>query len=393
MPRSHKPVEKRTRRRPPRVEALASLPLFFRLDGRKVVLAGGTEAAGWKAELLAASGASVHIFAEELDEGFAALLEKGGAGGTFIHHRQPWSATSFEGATLAIADAGSEGEAQAFYCAARAAGVPVNVIDTPRFCEFQFGSIVNRSPVVIGISTNGVAPILGQAIRRRIEALLPRSLQAWAAFAGLVRGRVLETLKAGAERRRFWERFTDLAFSGKTAPKDPLGCDVGSLFQEAAETGRGRVSVVGTGDGDAELLTLKAVRALQSADVIFFDACVEDDVLELARREAKRVVIKKQLGAPRGQDAKIIEDMSALVEDGKHVVLLKSGNLSATRELRVLLARGLSVSQIPGVERGLAEFAPFSSFATGKPETTATLLHHLSPPSVKRPVREESARR
>ena len=375
MPRSHKPVDKRARRRPPRVEALASLPLFFRLDGRKVVLAGGTEAAGWKAELLAASGAKVHIFAEDLEDGFAALLEKGGAGGTFLHHRQPWSIASFEGAALAIADARSEGDAQAFYCAARAAGVPVNVIDTPRFCNFQFGSIVNRSPVVIGISTNGVAPILGQAIRRRIEALLPRSLKAWAALAGKVRDRVLQTVKAGTARRRFWERFTDLAFSGKAAPEEALGRDMEALFQDAAEAARGRLSVVGATPGDAELLTLKAVRALQSADVIFFDDTVEDSVLELARREAERVRVARPASFDTGAEDSHLKRMVALVKEGKHVVRVVPGDPvafgAAEKELADLAETGLQLSVIPGVtvsprQRNDSEFAPEHARAPSK---------------------------
>jgi len=363
MPRSRKPADTRARRRP-RVEALASLPLFFRLEGRKVIVAGGSDAAAWKAELLAASGANVHVFAHELDAGLRSLLDQGSTNGRYVHHQRPWSADCFQGAALAIADAKSEGEAQAFYCAARAAGVPVNVIDTPRFCEFQFGSIVNRSPVVIGISTNGVAPILGQAIRRRIEALLPLSLRTWARFAGAVRGRVLTTLKPGTERRRFWEKYTELAFSGKTAPEQTGTCAVEPLFREAAGATKGQVSIIGMVSGDAEDLTLKAVRALQSADVILYDEDVADGALELARREAERRPVSRRAGRKGSSDDEYLSKIAALVGEGRHVVRLKTVNPpdtgAADPEPGYLAEKGLSVTVVPGIAPSSAEAAEHS---------------------------------
>lgn len=353
MPTSRKPAELRPKRRAARVEPLASLPLFFPLEGRKVVLAGGTDAAAWKAELLAASGAEVHVFAEELSEVFETLLERGSVKGRFLHHARPWSTDVISGAALAIADAPSDGAAQAFYCAAKAAGVPVNVIDNPPFCDFQFGSIVNRSPVVIGISTNGVAPILGQAIRRRIETLLPTSLQDWAALAGRIRARVLESLAPGAERRRFWERFTDMAFSGKAAEEAATSRDLEDVFGEAAHVGQGRVTLVGAGPGDAENLTLKAMRALQSADVILFDDLVDDSVLELARREAKRMLVGKRGGRESCRQEDINDMMVSLAGQGKQVVRLKSGDPMifgrAGEELTRLAEEGIPASVVPGI--------------------------------------------
>jgi uroporphyrin-III C-methyltransferase/precorrin-2 dehydrogenase/sirohydrochlorin ferrochelatase len=353
MPTSRKPAELRPKRRAARVEPLASLPLFFPLEGRKVVLAGGTDAAAWKAELLAASGAEVHVFAEELSEVFRNASGAGQREGPLCSSCPSVErGRDFRGA-LAIADAPSDGAAQAFYCAAKAAGVPVNVIDNPPFCEFQFGSIVNRSPVVIGISTNGVAPILGQAIRRRIETLLPTSLQDWAALAGRIRARVLENLAPGAERRRFWERFTDMAFSGKAVAEEAASRDLEDVFGEAAHVGQGRVTLVGAGPGDAENLTLKAMRALQSADVILFDDLVDDSVLELARREAKRMLVGKRGGRESCRQEDINDMMVSLASQGKHVVRLKSGDPMifgrAGEELTRLAEEGIPASVVPGI--------------------------------------------
>ncbi|MEJ8473201.1 siroheme synthase CysG [Roseibium algae] len=358
MSTSRKPVEvkapSRPRGRPARMGALASLPVFFPLSTRKILLAGGTEAAAWKAELLAATGAEVHIYAIDLDPVMAKLLEAGSIKGSFVHHARPWATDSFSGMTLAIADAASDGEAQAFYCAAKAAGLPVNVIDNPPFCEFQFGSIVNRSPVVIGISTNGVAPILGQAIRRRIETLLPLTLTGWAGLAGKVRGAVMDRLAPGPQRRRFWERFTEFAFSEREAPGSEA--DIQDLVEAtglAQAAGEGRVTLVGSGPGSAELLTLKAVRALQAADVILFDDLVADEVLELARREAKRMMVGKRGGRDSCKQEDINDLMVDLAKKGKNVVRLKSGDPMifgrAGEEIDRLTAEGIPVSVVPGV--------------------------------------------
>ncbi|MEO0799440.1 MAG: NAD(P)-dependent oxidoreductase, partial [Pseudomonadota bacterium] len=190
MPRSSRKPAEAT---PARMGPLAKLPVFWDLHGKRVVVAGGTAAAAWKAELLAAAGARIEIYATELEDEMRALLERGAADGSLTHHQRPWALDIFENAALALADAETDAEARAYYCAAKGAGVPVNVIDKPTFCQFQFGSIVNRSPVVVGISTDGAAPILGQAVRRRVETLLPASLAAWGRLSKQIRTLATET--------------------------------------------------------------------------------------------------------------------------------------------------------------------------------------------------------
>ncbi len=342
-----------------RMGALATLPVFYKLDGKKVLVAGGSDAAAWKAELLAAAGAHVVIHAEELDDVFAALVEDGGTNGRYEWIKRSWSNDSFTNMQMAICDAETQGEAQAFYCSARAAGVAVNVIDKPAFCEFQFGSIVNRSPTIVSISTDGAAPILGQAIRRRIETLLPPSLAAWSNLAQHIRGQVNEVLDFGAPRRRFWEMFVDRAFG-----PSPVTDTGRKLIAEAQKlsfgTGQnvGKVTLVGAGPGDAELLTLKSVRALQAADVILFDDLVSNDVLELARREAKRMLVGKRGGRESCKQTDINEMMVSLAKAGKNVVRLKGGDPMifgrAGEEITSLQNEGISVSVVPGITSALA---------------------------------------
>jgi uroporphyrin-III C-methyltransferase/precorrin-2 dehydrogenase/sirohydrochlorin ferrochelatase len=227
---------------------LAVLPVFFKLEDKKAVVAGGSAAAAWKAELLAAAGAEVHVYAEALDPAFATLIAAGPPAGAFLHHPCAWDARVFAGAAIAVADAATDAEAAAFFNAARAAGVPVNVIDRPAWCGFRFGAIVNRSPAVVAISTDGAAPILGQAIRRRIETLLPPALAGWAALARDLRGTVMARLAAGPQRRAFFERLVDRAF-GPAPDADAAEALIAEAKSIAAgvDASRGRVTLVGAG--------------------------------------------------------------------------------------------------------------------------------------------------
>lgn len=341
---------------PARMAPLAKLPIFWNLDGKRVLVAGGSDAAAWKAELLAACGAEVHVYADDLSETFSGLIDQGSASqnGRFVHHAHEWNAAAFDGSAIAIADCEEDAAAARFFDAACKAGVPVNVIDKPRYCQFQFGSIVNRSPVVVSISTDGAAPILAQAIRRRIETLLPPSLKSWAELAQSIRDSVNLRLNPGAQRRTFWEGFVDRAF-GAALPSDNtkaiLLSDAGRIGETKSTTGS--VTLVGAGPGDAELLTLKAVRALQAADVILFDDLVSDAVLELARREAKRMLVGKRGGRLSCKQEDINATMVALAKAGKRVVRLKSGDPMifgrAGEEIAVLAQEGIPVEVVPGI--------------------------------------------
>ena len=168
-----------TEAKPPRMEPLARLPVFFALTGKRVVLAGGTASAAWKAELLSAAGAQVDVFAYDVSDELLALASDP-PGGAVVLHMRAWNDDDLVGAALVIGALTTDDEASRFAAAAHAAGVPVNVIDKPAFCDFSFGSIVNRSPLVIGISTDGAAPVFAQAIRAKLEAMIPRGFARWA---------------------------------------------------------------------------------------------------------------------------------------------------------------------------------------------------------------------
>ena len=352
-----------------RIAALAKLPVFLDLSGKRVVLAGGSDAAAWKAELLLACGAEVDLYCEagSMSDALAAL----GGHPQLRHHVHPWHCGIFPGASLALADCETDDEAQAFFCAARAAGVPVNVIDKPAFCQFQFGSIVNRSPVIVSISTSGAAPILAQAIRQRIETLLPPALKHWASLAQTLRDAVNQRLPQGPARRVFWERFVDRSFATNAPPAGETATALLNTAQEIASAPRvGSVTLVGAGPGDPELLTLKAMRALQAADVILFDDLVSSEVLELARREAKRFLVGKRGGRESCRQEDINDMMVRFAKAGKRVVRLKSGDPMifgrAGEEIARLESEGIAVAVVPGITAASAMAASLKTSLTNR---------------------------
>ncbi|MEX3009644.1 NAD(P)-dependent oxidoreductase [Hoeflea sp. TYP-13] len=330
---------------PARIQPLAVLPVFFDLNAKRAVVVGGSEAAAWKAELLAAAGARVEVFSPDPSVGVRRLAGSIASNRVTIRQRS-WMSACFAEAAVVVADAETNEEAQAIRCAAHDAGVPVNIIDRPRFCDFQFGSIVNRSPAVIGISTDGAAPILGQAIRRRIETLLPPALSGWAALAKRLRGQINARLQPGIQRRLFWERFSDLAFAGECSSDETELASALDTIPEEGDLGQGRVTVVGSAHGDPDLLTIRAARALQGADVILFDDPVAGPLMELARREAQYVFAN---GGPQETGLKLTD----LVRRGKNVVWLTASNPSDCINTRLvtdpLIAGGVDVTIVPDV--------------------------------------------
>src|SRR5579862_345211 len=357
--------------------ALARLPAFFALENRRAVVAGGTQAAAWKAELLSAAGARVDVFAPVFGEAMHALAAAPPRGALVLHERS-WADDDFAGAAIAVGDASDDAEAQRFAAAARAAGVPVNVIDRHDFCDFSFGAIVNRSPLVIGISTDGASPVFGQTIRAKIEALIPKGFARWADAAKRWRPRVQALALPFRGRRAFWERFTERAAISPDAT--PTDADLDALLAPATmRKESGSVILVGAGPGDPELLT---VRALQSADVILFDALVSPDILDFARREAKKMLVGKTGYRASCKQDDINALMISLAKAGRRVVRLKGGDPMifgrADEEIAACRTAGIAVEVVPGITtaQGAASRLLVSLTRRGKARRVQYLTGH-----------------
>jgi uroporphyrin-III C-methyltransferase/precorrin-2 dehydrogenase/sirohydrochlorin ferrochelatase len=350
MSDQRKPLEAR----PDRMARLARLPVFLALEGKRALLAGGSAAAAWKAELLSAAGARVDVYAGEVSDEMRQMAADA-PGGVITIIERAWTANDLDGAAVAIGAFDDDEGAAIFANAARAAGVPVNVIDRPAFCDFSFGAIVNRSPLVIGISTDGAAPVFAQAIRAKLEALLPNGFTHWAAAAAKWRNAVKLSGLSFSGRRKFWQVFTAHAVQNPaSAPtQDHFARFIAEVKGLGAAVETGSVTLVGAGPGDPELLTLRAVRALQSADVILFDDLVSRDVLDFARREARKLLVGKTGFGPSCKQEDINALMVSLASQGKRVVRLKGGDPlifgRAGEELDACKAANIAVEIVPGI--------------------------------------------
>lgn len=343
-----------TETRPARLDPIPRLPIFLDLTGKPALITGGGPGSAWKAELLAAAGARVTV---HTDDPSPELAEVAVVCPGVTLTAAPW--TEADLAASAIAIGGEPGpEADRLAEAARRLRVPVNVIDTGPLCDFTFGAIVNRAPVLVAISTDGAAPVLAQAIRRRIEAVLPSALGSWTAAAKRFRDAAAKAIPDRAARRRFWEAFTRAAFAN-VRDADPDAALAALAAQPHAPGGE--IVIVGAGPGDPELVTLAAVRELQAADVILYDRLVGPAILELARREARRVLVGKAGHGPSVPQSEITATLIAAARSGARVVRLKGGDPAifarTGEEVAAARAAGITVRIIPGVTAASAAVA------------------------------------
>lgn len=329
------------------------LPVSWRIKGQTVLLVGGGEIALRKARLLDRAGARLRLVAPEVEPDLAALVEQGGG----EIQRQVFAADQLDGVLLALAATDDEAVNRAVSEAAQARGVPVNVVDNPPLCTFIFPAIVDRDPLIISISSGGASPVAARWVRSRIETLIPARWGRLAALMGSRRKRLAEKLPSVSARRLFWEKVIDGAVAEQTlAGQDEAAATELDAAIEAADADklmRGEVYLVGAGPGDADLLTFRALRLLQKADVVVYDRLVSPGVLELARRDAELVYVGKK----RAEHVLPQDDINRLLVDyarqGKKVCRLKGGDPfifgRGGEELEQVVEAGIDFQVVPGV--------------------------------------------
>ena len=275
---------------------LSLLPLFLDLKGKRVLVIGASQGANWKVELLGSAGAIV----DQLDI-------------------PPKEMSELRNFTFVVADIADETEAAKFAVAAQGAGVAYNIVDKPELCQFQFGAIVNRSPVIVSISTSGAAPVLAQTIRQRVESILPENLGAWGAIAKRIRNNVMHAIHDSGLRRAVWQRFAGLAMGG-TAPADH---DENTLLASLLEVAVGRrEAAILEIPHQRDLMTLRSCRMLMNADVVY-DYSGSNFVKSLMRREAEHVNLDPLMPVERhdDQNRNVVICVSADLPEAWHAVI------------------------------------------------------------------------
>ncbi|MEH2510813.1 uroporphyrin-III C-methyltransferase/precorrin-2 dehydrogenase/sirohydrochlorin ferrochelatase [Nitrobacteraceae bacterium AZCC 1564] len=339
------------------------LPVFLDLQAGPIVLIGQGEAAQAKLRLLLSAGAHVRWYATDSHHdltGFDASAI------TRVQRAEGDPLTADLSNVIAVLCAGAGDIGHVMAARARAAGIPVNVMDEAAHSTFIFPAIVDRGDVVVAVGTGGTSPVVARRVRERIEAALPARIGDLAGFIGRWRDAIKEWLPDLSSRRKFWERVIDgaigadvLAGRVDSAERALKNLSDYSAFAEAGS--QGFVTLVGAGPGDPDLLTIKALRALQDADVVFYDDLVSPEVLDRARRDATRVSVGRRIGKPGiGQDA-VNRLLIEAARSGKRAVRLKGGDPfvfgRGGEEIAALREANIAYAVVPGITAGLGAAA------------------------------------
>jgi uroporphyrin-III C-methyltransferase / precorrin-2 dehydrogenase / sirohydrochlorin ferrochelatase len=357
------------------------LPVFLRLEGKPVVVVGGGEVAARKVQWLLRAGARVRLIAPQVN---AALAQRAAAA-ELAHRAGEFATADLRGAVAVVAATADRGVNAAVSAAAQLLGIPVNVVDDPELSSFIFPAIIDRSPLIVAVSSAGHAPVLARGVREQIEALLPARLGALARFMGRHRKGVQRALAAGG-RRAFWERIVRGSVGTQVLQGQEVQAESGlrrelrasQLTTPQAGDGAalGEVYLIGAGPGDPDLLTLRALQLLQQADVILYDRLVGEAVLDRARRDAQRIFVGKESGE-RGQQDRIHALLVELASRGKRVARLKGGDPfvfgRGGEELEILQAHGIPYTVVPGITAALGAAA-----ASGLPLTHRRLAQSVT---------------
>ena len=326
------------------------LPLFADIRQKPVLVVGGGDVAARKIELLRRAGARVQLVSSALCDELSALVAQ---------NEIEWLAKSYQANQLdtvflvIAATDNSELNAQV-YQDATARHLLANVVDDQPKCSFIFPSIVDRSPLVVAISSSGTAPVLARLLREKLEALLPATLGQMADIAGQWRGKVKARFTKMSARRRFWEKaFNGLFASQVSSGNIAAACRTLDQQLDEPDAVQGEIILVGAGPGDSGLLTLRGLQVMQQADVVLYDHLVSDEILDLIRRDAERICVGKRAHAHSVAQEETNRLLVELAKQGKRVVRLKGGDPfifgRGGEELQMAAAAGIPFQVVPGI--------------------------------------------
>ena len=341
---------------------MQALPIFFNIKNRHCVVIGGGDVAMRKVSLLLKAQAAVTIYSPEICHELQDLV--GAQKIKFVAEK--FDDNQLQGACMVIAATDDEAVNSAVSIAAKAQNIPVNVVDAPDLCTFTMGSIIDRSPVVIAISSEGNAPVLARYIRAKIETMLPATYGRIADIAGEFRDKVKAKFGTTQARRIFWEGvlqgpFVERVLSGQEQTAREM---LNELIENAdANKNQGEVFLVGGGPGDPDLLTFRALRLMQQCDVCVYDKLVSPEVMELVRRDAELIFVGKSRDQHTMPQEEINELLAKLALQGKRVLRLKGGDPfifgRGGEEIETLMAHGVPFQVVPGITaaNGVSSYA------------------------------------
>jgi uroporphyrin-III C-methyltransferase/precorrin-2 dehydrogenase/sirohydrochlorin ferrochelatase len=335
---------------------MEQLPIFLQCKGQTVAICGGTVAAARRAEMALRAGAFVHVFAGTLNDDFYGIR----ANERFRHLARRPSHADFAACALAFIATGDANEDRALAALAREAKILANVAGAPELCDFIMPSIVDRDPLLVAISTGGASPVFARILRARLESLIPASFGRLVSLVSEYRERLTAVTNGGKARRRFWEQFlegplADRFLAGHEA-EARAGLEQALTKAEAGFVpgkGSGEVYLVGAGPGDPDLLTFRALRLMQRADVVLYDRLLPPGILNLVRRDAEHIYVGKLPEDHTLPQDQITALLVKLAKEGKRVLRLKGGDPfmfgRGGEEIEALAAEGIPFQVVPGI--------------------------------------------
>ncbi len=338
------------------------LPIFLKLQGRLALVVGGGQVATRKVSMLLRAGAHIRLVAKEIEPALATLL----ASAEHQVHQRTFESADVDDVKLVIAATNDNAVNRQVYDAAHARHLPVNVVDNQDLCDFIFPSIVDRSPIVVAVSSSGKSPMLARLLRARLETFIPSGYGNLATLLGEYREKVKAVIPAMGKRMRFWERIL-----GGPIAEQMIGGKAGQarqLLDEALAdadqiSGNGEVYLVGAGPGDPDLLTFRALRLMQQADVVLYDRLVAEEILHMCRQDAERIHVGKQRSNHTMPQQDISRLLVELAQQGKRVLRLKGGDPfifgRGGEEIAELAAANIPFQVVPGITAasGCASYA------------------------------------
>ncbi len=330
---------------------MQALPIFFNISNRLCIVVGGGEIATRKVNMLLKANGQIRLVSPSVCAELQAMI----LANKIQHLEAEFEPSQLEGACLVIAATDDEAVNEAVSMAAKAQNVPVNVVDAPALCTFTMGSIIDRSPIIIAVSSEGNAPVLARYIRSKIETMLPSAYGRIAAIAGEFRDQVKEKFSSVQARRIFWEDilqgpFVERVLSGQEQAAKSFLQD---SLNNAESAKKGEVFLVGGGPGDPDLLTFRALRLMQQCDVCVYDKLVSPEVMELVRRDAELIYVGKARDQHTMPQEKINDLLAKLALEGKRVLRLKGGDPfifgRGGEEIETLMQHNVPFQVVPGI--------------------------------------------
>lgn len=328
------------------------LPIFLDVKNLPCLVVGGGDVAARKVELLLRSQASVTVVAPRL----CPALEELKSAGKLVHVDASFDEGQVGGQRVVIAATDDEVTNRSVAEAAKQKNIPVNVVDSPALCTFIMPAIIDRSPVIVAVSSGGASPVLARLLRARLESLVPASYGRLASLVGSFRDKVKARFAPGADRRMFWERVlqgsvAELVYAGRD--EEARATFEKQLSETQAGVAQGEVYLVGAGPGDPDLLTFRALRLMQQADVVVYDRLVSKQVLDLVRRDAEKLYAGKERDNHAIPQEDINHLLVRLAKEGKRVLRLKGGDPfifgRGGEEIETLAAEGIPFQVVPGI--------------------------------------------